>query len=502
MKIFSAEQTRQWDQYTITKEPIPSLALMERASTVFVEWWVEKYPIPAPVFIFCGTGNNGGDGLVVARLLSARAYPVTVFFCRIGQLSEDCKANYGALSALPDVVLKELAVGDSLPTLDSESLIIDALFGAGLNRPITGYWAELINLINQSSIEISSIDIPSGMFLDQTSKANAVVTAKYTLSFQTPKLALLLPENYLYAKDWSFRSIGLDHSFSEDQASDYHFLTKSDVQAWIKVRGKFDHKGTYGHALLVVGSYGKIGAAVLAARACLRSGVGLLSIHLPICGYSIMQSQVPEAMVETDSHFSFWTDAIASDSYKVIGIGCGIGQDELTKVALMGLIEKTNCRLVLDADALNLLSLEQNKLDIIPHNTIITPHPKEFQRLFGDTADDFARLALLRERAMTLGIIIILKGAYTCVALPNGTCYFNSTGNPGMATGGSGDALTGILTGLLTQGYSPDKAALIGVFLHGLAGDLAATEESEFSMLPSDLIMQIGKAFLNLQFTD
>lgn len=501
MKIFSAEQIRQWDQYTIAKEPISSLALMERASTVFVEWWVEKYPIPAPVFIFCGTGNNGGDGLAIARLLSTRSYPVSVFFCRIGLPSEDCKANYDTLSTLPAVVLKELAVGDSFPDLDSGALVIDALFGAGLNRPITAYWAELIELINQSSSEVSSIDIPSGMFLEKTSKNNAVIKAKYTLSFQTPKLALFLPENYRHAADWSFLSIGLDHSFSTNQASDYHFLTKNDVRIWVKTRGKFDHKGTYGHALLVAGSYGKIGAAVLAAKACLRSGVGLLSIHLPTCGYSIMQSQVPEAMVKTDSNFSFWTDTIDSNSYKAIGIGCGIGQEELTKVALIDIIEKAICPLVLDADALNLLSRKQDDLKLLPYNTIITPHPKEFQRLFGDTADDFERLALLRERAMTLGIVIILKGAYTCVALANGVCYFNSTGNPGMATGGSGDALTGILTGLLAQGYAPDPAALLGVFLHGLAGDLAAIEEGEFSMLPSDLIRQIGKAFLNLQFS-
>lgn len=499
MKIFSAEQIRQWDRFTIDNEPISSLALMERASTVFVEWWIEKYPNPVPVVIFCGTGNNGGDGLAVARLLSARSYSVTVFFCRIGESSEDCEANYQALSGVPEVTIRELRVGDHLPDFHSDHLVIDALFGAGLNRPITGYWAKLIDHINESSLEISSIDIPSGLFLNQTSKNNKVIRAKYTLSFQAPKLALLLPENYPYAQYWSFQSIGLELSFSEKQNSDYHFLTKNDIKSWIKVRGKFDHKGTYGHALLVAGSYGKIGAAILAAKACLRSGVGLLSIHLPACGYSIMQSQVPEAMVQIDKSQDFWTDNIHVEAYKTIGIGCGIGQEKATELALLDLINKAECPLVLDADALNLLSQDPNKLSILPDNTIITPHPKEFQRLFGETTDDFHRLALLREKAMSLGIIIILKGAYTCIALPNGKCYFNSTGNPGMATGGSGDALTGILTGLLAQGYSPDKAALIGVFLHGLAGDLASAEVSEYSMLPSDLITHMGKAFMQIQ---
>lgn len=499
MKIFSAEQIRQWDQYTIDHEPISSLALMERASTVFVEWWIEKYPNPVPVVIFCGTGNNGGDGLAVARLLSARSYSVTVFFCRIGQPSQDCEANYQALITVPKVTFRELHVGDPFSLFNTDYLVIDALFGAGLNRPIRGYWAELIDHINESSLEISSIDIPSGLFLNQTSKHNKVIKAKHTLSFQAPKLALLLPENHLNAQNWSFRAIGLDSSFAETQTSDYHFLTKSDVKPWVRVRGKFDHKGTHGHALLVVGSYGKIGAALLAAKACLRSGVGLLSIHLPICGYSIMQAQVPEAMVQTDKDHNFWTNSINTATYKAIGVGCGIGQEEATKLALQNLISKTECPLVLDADALNLLSQDPNKLQLLPPNTIITPHPKEFQRLFGETADDFQRLGILKQRAVDLGIIIILKGAYTCITLPNGICYFNSTGNPGMATGGSGDVLTGILTGLLAQGYPPDKAALIGVFLHGLAGDLASAEVSEFSMLPSDLIAQIGKAFTKIQ---
>lgn len=499
MKIFSAEQIRQWDQYTIDKEPISSLALMERASTVFVEWWIERYPSPLPVVIFCGTGNNGGDGLAVARLLSARSYSITVFFCRISQPTEDCEANYQALSAVSQVTVRELYTGDSLPDFDSDHLLIDALFGAGLNRPITGYWAELIDHINESSGEISSIDIPSGMFLNQTSKNNVVIRAKNTLSFQSPKLALLLAENYPYAQNWSFSSIGLDASFAKKQSSDYYFLTKSDIKSWIRVRGKFDHKGTHGHALLVAGSYGKIGAAVLAAKACLRSGVGLLSVHLPACGYSIMQAQVPEAMVQIDKNHHFWTDSINTATYKAIGLGCGIGQEETTKFALLDLINKAECPLVLDADALNLLSKDRKSLRILPRNTIITPHPKEFKRLFGETTDDFHRLALLREKAISLGIIITLKGAYTCIALPTGKCYFNSTGNPGMATGGSGDALTGILTGLLAQGYAPDKVALIGVFLHGLAGDIASTKASEYAMLPSDLIAHIGNAFMQIQ---
>lgn len=499
MKIFSAEQIRQWDQFTIDNEPISSLALMERASTVFVDWWVEKYPSPVPVMVFCGTGNNGGDGLVVARLLSARSYSVTVFFCRIGQPSVDCQVNYQALSAVPEVTIRELRTGDPFPDFQSGHLVIDALFGAGLNRPITEYWAELIDHINESNLVISSIDIPSGLFLNQTSKKNKVIKAQHTLSFQAPKLALLLPENYQFVKNWSFRSIELDSTFAETQTSDHHFLTRSDVKSWIKVRGKFDHKGTYGHALLVTGSYGKIGAALLAAKACLRSGVGLLSIHLPACGYAIMQGQVPEAMVQIDKNQDFWTDNIKAEAYKAIGIGCGIGQEKATELALLDLINKAECPLVLDADALNLLSKDRKSLSILPRNTIITPHPKEFQRLYGETTDDFHRLALLRKKAMSLGIIIILKGAYTCIALPTGKCYFNSTGNPGMATGGSGDALTGILTGLLAQGYAPDKAALIGVFLHGLAGDIASTKESEYAMLPSDLIAHIGRAFMQIK---
>ncbi|MEZ5038262.1 MAG: NAD(P)H-hydrate dehydratase [Saprospiraceae bacterium] len=501
MKIFSAEQIRHWDQFTIEYEPISSLALMERASNAFVDWWVTTFPdTDRAVIIFCGMGNNGGDGLAVARLLHQNFYTVKVFICRIGKvISADCAANYEALQAVKAVEISEIKEGDTWPGIAPTAILIDAIFGSGLNRPIKGYWGDLIQYLNQIKLPIIAIDIPSGLFADQPSIGENIIQAKYTLSFQSPKLAFLLPQNHKYVGNWVVRDIGLLPQFSRAEPTSFYLLTSETIKQWLISRHQFDHKGTFGHALLVVGSYGKMGAAVLAAKACLRSGVGLLSVHIPTCGYQIMQSQVPEAMVLTDEHASYLTGISQGENDKAIGIGCGIGQEAATQEALFKIIKTAQRPLLLDADALNILGKNPTWLNQLPPKSILTPHPKEFERLFGATVDDFQRLALLSQKAVEHQLIIVLKGAFTCIALPNGVCYFNTTGNPGMATGGSGDALTGIICGLLAQGYPPEQAALIGVHLHGLAGDLAASEWGEEALLPSDLIQHLGKAFTQLK---
>ncbi len=500
MKIFSAAQIREWDQFTIQNEPISSYDLMERASTRFVEWFITEYPNPdQPIFIFCGSGNNGGDGLAVARLMHQAFYQPTVFQCNIGTRSEDCEKNFQRLKTLKTVEVQSIQKEDSFPQLTPQHLVIDALFGSGLNRPVQGYWGRLIEHINKNSGKIIALDIPSGLYSDSTSKGQITIQADATLSFERPKLSFFFPENQSAVGDWAYTSIGLHTKYDQATPSKYHLITETDIKSRILTRNKFDHKGTYGHALLVVGSYGKIGAGVLAARACLRTGVGLLTVNAPRCGYEILQSQVPEAMVLADPQDEYWSRVPNIDSYKAIGVGCGLGQEKLSITALEELLQSTDDPMVLDADALNLIAQNPTWLEEIPANSVLTPHPKEFQRLFGATNDDFERLELLSAKAVEHKLVLLLKGAHTIIALPTGECYFNNTGNPGMATGGSGDVLTGMITGLLAQGYSPADATIVGVYIHGKAGDLAATDFGENALLPSDLILYIGKVFKSIK---
>jgi NAD(P)H-hydrate epimerase len=355
----------------------------------------------------------------------------------------------------------------------------------------------VIDFLNDSGMELVSIDLPSGLFCDGPTAGDAILKAHRTFTFQTPKLAFFLPENAAYLGAWAYGSIGLHPGYEANTETSFYYSTLFDIKPLRKVRTKFAHKGTYGHALLIAGSWGKIGASVLAARACLRSGVGLLSVHVPRCGQMVLQNAVPEAMVQADQRAKFWAEMPDIQGIASIGAGPGIGRAPETAAVLKQLLQTVQVPLVLDADALNLVS-ENGWLNLIPANTIITPHPKEFERLFGKTLNGFERLDLQRNMAQKYGIYIILKGANTSIACPNGDCWFNSTGNPGMATGGSGDVLTGILTGLLAQGYTPQSACLLGVFLHGLAGDLAAEALSQEALIAGDLVDFLGKAWLKL----
>lgn len=496
MKILSAEQIRALDAHTIKSEPIASIDLMERASSIFTNWFIENYPNEdRPVCVFCGVGNNGGDGLAVSRLLHQQFYNIWVFWCKISKnLSEDFQTNLNRLPKHDAVPLVEISEGENWPSLPKNAIVLDAIFGSGLNRPVTGYWAELIDHLNRSEHTIVSIDIPSGLFADQHTSAVAI-QAERTLSFQLPKLGFLYPENHDKVGEWDCRSIGLDLDFIQQMPSPYYYLNQEMIKPLLKKRNKYDHKGTYGHALLIMGSYGKIGAAVLAAKACLRSGVGLTTVHAPGCSFNILQGAVPEAMLSSDPNQKFFTVLPELKPFRAIGIGCGLDQKSQTIEALHQLIQKTAVPLVIDADALNILAKNKNWYSLLPKNSILTPHPKEFERLFGPTKNHFARNELQRKKARELGIYIILKGAHSCIATPEGNCYFNSTGNPGMGTGGSGDVLTGFITGLLAQSYSPLKASILGVFLHGLAGDLAAQRVGQEALIAGDLIGFLGKAF-------
>jgi hydroxyethylthiazole kinase-like uncharacterized protein yjeF len=497
VKILSAVDIRAWDQYTIQHEPIASIDLMERAAYECVSWILQQYPSAPSFAVFCGKGNNGGDGLAIARMLRGRNYPVSVYILEFGHKgTEDFQTNLARLQQLASPAIHFIQSENNFHPLQREQVVIDALFGSGLNRALEDVTAKLVEHINHSGADIVSIDIPSGLFTDRSSKGNMIVRANHTLSFQCYKPAFLVAENASYTGDIHILDIGLHPDFLKTLSSPYELVDKSIIQSIYRPRNRFAPKGNFGHALLAAGSYGRMGAAVLTVRSCLRSGVGLLTCHIPKCGYDIIQTAVPEAMAMTDFNSSFLTK-IEEDitKYDAIGIGPGIGTASETRMLVREIFDAYRSPMVLDADALNCISLQKDFLQLIPAGSILTPHPKEFERLFGKAANDFERQDLALQKARELNVIIILKGHHTMIATTDGRAFYNSTGNAGMATGGSGDVLTGILTGFLAQGYSSIETAIFGTYLHGLAGDLAAERISMEAMAAGDLIECLGEAF-------
>ncbi|MBU0763612.1 MAG: NAD(P)H-hydrate dehydratase, partial [Bacteroidetes bacterium] len=475
---------------------------MERAATNLTKRIMSRYDRTKRFVIFAGPGNNGGDGLVVARLLSDKGYSVEVNVVQFtDRYSEDFSVNMERLRKQGVASLNFITSASGLPVIDKEEIVVDALFGSGLSRPLNGLPAETVRHINNSGGIIIAVDVPSGLFGEDNSHNNreAIIKATTTFSFQFPKLSFFFPENYEYTGEWEVVPIGLHKEFIEKINAEYYFLTDNYINSLIPARKKFAHKGHFGHALLISGSYGKMGAAVLAAEACLRTGCGLLTGHVPKCGYTIFQTAVTEAMASVDPHERYITDLPDTGNYNAIGIGPGIGTDTETAEALHNLIRSSAGPMILDADAINILGMKKKWLAKLPPETILTPHPKEFERIAGKTGDHYSRNRLQLEMAMKYNIYIVLKGANTAVACPDGTCWFNTTGNPGMATAGSGDVLTGILLSLLSQGYKPKDAALTGVYLHGLAGDIAAKEFGQEAMIAGDITKNIGNAYKSLK---
>ena len=500
MKILSAEEIRLWDQYTIQNEPINSIDLMERAAHQCLDWLENNSYTHQHIHIFCGKGNNGGDGLAIARMLTDRKIPVSVHILEFGHKgTDDFQTNLARLHQYPGVIIRFIQTRENFPKLDPDDLVIDALLGSGLNRGLDGVTAALVTHINDSSCVVISIDIPSGLFADRTSKDQVIIKADHTLSFQNYKLSFLLPENGFTIGEVHILDIGLHADYYQTLSSKYILTDDDTIRALYKPRNRFSHKGNFGHALIIAGGFGKIGAAVLAARACLRSGAGLVTTHVPKCGYDIMQTALPEAMVMTDFNSSFITK-IEDDvsKYDAIGIGPGIGSASETRTMLRSVFDQFKKPLALDADALNIISAERELFRNIPQGSVLTPHPKEFERLFGKTTDDFERMKLALSKAKELNCVILLKGHHTLIAAPNGTAFFNSTGNAGMATGGSGDVLTGIITSLLAQNYSSLDASILGTYIHGLSGDIAASQLSQEAMIAGDIIDHIPAAFLHV----
>ena len=500
MKVFSQRQIKELENHTIENEPIAAIDLMERAAKKVAATIIKHYDNSRGIIVFAGPGNNGGDALATARLLALENYKVEVYlFNPNDHLSADCEANKQRLDALPNISFNEVTSKFEPPQLNNDDIIIDGLFGIGLNKPLSGGFAALVQFINTAAVEVIAIDMPSGLFCNDNSdndKRN-IIRATRTITFHSPKLSQLLVDNQEYIGKLEVVDIGLSEEKSKELYSDFEIVEAEQVAAMIKSRNAFSHKGSFGHALLIAGQYGMAGAAVLAAKASLRSGLGKLTLHTPIKNNDILQTAIPEAILSHDFSETIFTTAVSSDAYNAICLGPGLGKKPNTALAVL---EQLQAPLVVDADALNILGEHKSWLQELPPATILTPHPAEFRRIQSGSTDAFTLLVDAQTLAQRLNIIVILKGHYTAICTPNGKTFFNPTGNSGMATAGSGDVLSGIITSLLAQQYSPLEASLLGVYLHGLAGDLAQADLEEECLIASDIIKYLPLAFKQLKY--
>lgn len=499
MKILEASQLAELDQYSIQKQHIRSWELMERAARRAYESLRSDFNLNGKIHVLAGPGNNGGDGLAMAYFMSQDKYDVDVHLVNFtNSRSEDNQKNLQRLQDKTNVNILELTAESRFPQIDAHDLVIDAIFGIGLNRSMPQFVHELIRHINTVAPTTIAVDVPSGMYIDSTPASHEeVFQADMVYTFQTPKLSLCLPDYAPYVGSYKMIDIGLDLEYWSSMPSSLTYVDSSYAKRLYKPRSRFSHKGTYGHAVLVGGSRLMLGSVVLAAKSCMRSGVGKTSVMMPQIGQSLMIHHQPEAMlIDNDS-----TDFISRNTLDflpdAIGIGVGIGTTEESYRALKHWLESSAQPLVIDADALNLIAQHTDLKDIIPKHSILTPHPGELKRLIGNWDTDFDKISLIKAFSKTYNVIVLAKDAFSlCV---NGNqVYVNSTGNSGMATAGSGDVLTGLITGLLAQNYAPLHSAILGMFLHGNAGDLALKVTSEEALIASDLINHLGKSFKHL----
>lgn len=501
MKIFTTKQIAELDKYTIENEPIADIDLMERASMQITNWLVQHFSTEQKMMFFVGPGNNGGDALAIARQMAELDYLAEVYLLDLGkELKGSPATNWQRLEKQGKVKLLKMTSINHFPEIGNLDVIIDGMFGSGLTRPLKGLPAEIVAEVNKLPNIVVAIDIPSGLMGENNAEnvPESILHADYTLTFQFPKVSFLFAENEEYLGHREVLPIGLHSDGIEKIESPFTVLDKDDIEMRMPVRTKFTHKGTLGHALLIAGSYGKMGAAVLASKACLRAGVGLLTSHVPHIGYAIVQTAVPEAMVSVDRHDSMFTEFPDLKPFSAVGVGPGLDKKPNSQKAFLELLENSDVPLVLDADALNILAENRSWLKKLPKGSILTPHPGEFRRLVGETKSSYQAIQKQIQFSQKYNCVLVLKGAHSSISTPEGNLFFNSTGNAGMATAGSGDVLTGIILGLLAQQMSSKDAAIVGVYLHGLAGDIAARKKSEFSMVAGDIVECLGEAFLML----
>jgi len=500
MKIFSAAQLYEADKTTVEKQKITSADLMERAGTQIFQWLHQRLNgAPVPIHIFCGIGDNGGDGLVVGRLLIEHGYNVIVYVVNCSdKRSKNFLLNYDKIKNVTKNWPILMKGENDFPEINSEDIIVDAIFGIGLNRCPGGWVKKLIQYLNESKAFKLAVDIPSGLYSNAPLEdKEAVLKANHTLTFQAPKLAFFLPKTAVFAPSFDVLDIGLDLEFLHNAEPLAQLISKPEAQRFYQAREKFGHKGTYGHALIVAGSYGKMGAAVLSTTAAFRIGSGMVTVFVPKCGYNILQTAIPEAMVITDKEEAFLSDISFDFEPSAIGVGMGIGKNKATVEALKKLFTDSEIPFVIDADALNNISENKDLLKLLPKNSVLTPHPGELKRLIGEWKNDYDKLEKVKKFSEKHEVVIVIKGAYT-ITVYGDKFYINTTGNPGMATGGSGDALSGVITGLLSQGYDPLLASVFGVYMHGSAGDIASEQMGFEAVMAGDIIDNLGEAHLDL----
>lgn len=501
MKIFTTAQMQTLDKETVANQYISSFKLMERATNKVFERLQTRYKLYQTSFvIFCGTGNNGGDGLTLARLLKEGGAMVKVFLVQTKKYSPDNAQNQDLLEDR-DINIEKFTTKSKLK-VKKDDVIVDALFGTGLNQPLDEEWRPVFDFLNETPcLERIAIDMPSGLMADISTPKEAIIfKADVVYTFQLPKTALLLSDAKEYVKELEILDIGLDLDYIENTKSDNYFVESDKVKGLIKVGSKFSTKDDFGRVLLIGGSKGMIGAVNLASRAALYTGSGVVSAYVPSCGNTIMQTALPEVMCDTCDTQDYITTFPSIEMYSAVGIGCGISQHKETATALVAFLKanKEN-KLVIDADALNIIS-EHKCLDKVPAESILTPHEKELKRLIGECENDFDKIEKVKALAKKHNIVFVLKGAHTITVAPDETVYFNSTGNWGMATAGAGDTLTGMITSLVGQGYTSKEAAIIGVYLHGLAGDIAVESIHPHSLVASDISKHISDAYNRLHF--
>ena len=500
MKIFSKEQIYKGDKLTAKKQNISSAELMERAGKQIFNWLhIRMQGAQVPIHVFCGIGNNGGDGLVVARHLYQHGYSVHTYVVHYSdKRSADFMINHERIMETtkkwPIMINSEA----DFPVINKDDIIVDAVFGIGLNRPASSWVKALFENFKKSGAFTLAIDIPSGIYTDKVpEKEDGVVWANYCLSFQSPKLVFFLPDTAKFCGQWEVLDIGIDREYLIATETEAELIAKNEVLPFYKPREKFSHKGMYGHSLIIGGSYGKIGAALLASRSALSIGAGLVTSFVPRCGYQIIQTAFPEAMVVTDENENEISNITFGFEPSVIGLGVGMGTSEKSTNALKDFLKSNKTPLVIDADGLNIISADKKLFDLLPSQTVLTPHPKELERLIGKWKDDFDKLNKAKALSKKHDLIVVIKGANTFTVYQN-KYYVNTTGNPGMATGGTGDVLTGIITGLISQGYEALSATVLGVYLHGKSADLAIENLGYQSLTASHIIDGLGAAYLDL----
>ena len=502
MKIFSAAQIKACDAYTIHASGISSVDLVERAASECATHIIGHYPVDTPFVLLCGMGNNGADGLALARILMQHGYGIKVFVLQHrNEHTPENKSHLNKLLRIDAALVEYLQPETFLADLPEQVVLIDAILGTGLSRQVDGWLADFFSHINHLPNKKIAIDIPSGMPADNLPAPDAsMIAAQETLSFEFYKRSFLHPETGPYCGKITIVAIGLHPTFIEATHTHYQTIDEDALSILLKKKAAFSYKNQHGHCFITGGSKGKVGAALLATAAALKSGVGLVSSIIPEVAYIPLQSNLPEAMCQVAGQ----THIESIEPYQAasaMGIGIGMGTAEASVQALTNFLETCTLPCVFDADALNILAAHPELMTKIPEHSILTPHVGECDRLFGASSNSMQRVEHIRMQAMRYKVCIVLKGHHTVVVTPDGDCYYNLNGNAGMAKGGSGDVLTGLIAGLLAQAYLADQAALLGVYIHGLAGDLAATELGMQAMNARDIIEYLSGAWQKLAKT-